>query len=133
MTRPRLAVVVSHPIQYQAPLFRSLASHPEIDLQVWYCHNASKQEQAGAGFGVEFDWDVSLTDGYNHRFLRNVASNQTVASFGGLDTPEIAEIIKSEEFDAIIINGWHYKSAWQVMRACWRTSRWSGQPPERNE
>jgi len=117
----KLGILATHPIQYQAPLFRSLASHPEIDLQVWYCHNASKQEQAGAGFGVEFDWDVSLTDGYNHRFLRNVASNQTVANFGGLDTPEIAEIIKSEEFDAIIINGWHYKSAWQAMRACWQT------------
>jgi glycosyltransferase involved in cell wall biosynthesis len=116
----KLGILATHPIQYQAPFFRSLASHPEIDLQVWYCHTASKKEQANAGFGVEFDWDVSLLDGYTHRFLRNVAAKQTVASFGGLDTPEIAEIIKNENFDAVIINGWHYKSAWQTMRACWR-------------
>src|SRR5712692_456095 len=121
MSSGRLALVATHPIQYHAPWFRVLAKHAEIDLEVLYCHRATPQEQASAGFNVEFDWDVSLLDGYPHRFLRNVARKPSLHSFAGLDTPEIAAIVNEENFDAVIVNGWNYKSAWQTMRACWRT------------
>jgi len=117
----RLAIIATHPIQYHAPWFRALAERPEIDLDVFYCHRATPQEQAGAGFNVEFDWDVSLLDGYAHRFLRNVARKPSLNGFTGLDTPEISDIVKAKHFDAVIVNGWNYKSAWQTMRACWRT------------
>ncbi|HVS82076.1 MAG TPA: glycosyltransferase family 4 protein [Pyrinomonadaceae bacterium] len=121
MSPKRLAVVTTHPIQYQSPWFRALAEHSDIDLEVLYCHQATPQEQASAGFNVEFDWDVSLLDGYPHRFLRNVARKPSLNGFAGLDTPQISDIVKAEDFDAVIVNGWNYKSAWQAMRACWRT------------
>jgi glycosyltransferase involved in cell wall biosynthesis len=50
-----------------------------------------------------------------------VAREPRVNSFRGLDTPAIKEIIDQERFDAVMVNGWHYKSAWQTMRACWKT------------
>src|SRR6267378_2014014 len=106
MTRKRLAILTTHPIQYHAAWFRALASHPDLDLEVLYCHQATAREQAAAGFGIEFDWDVSLLDGYRHRFLKNVAGQPTVAGFGGLDTPEIADLINQQEYDAVIVNGW---------------------------
>ncbi len=121
MSPKRLAVATTHPIQYHAPWFRALAEHREIDLEVLYCHQATPQEQANAGFNVEFDWDVSLLEGYPHRFLRNVARKPSLNGFAGLDTPELATIVKDGKFDAVIVTGWHYKSAWQAMRACWKT------------
>ena len=117
----RLAILTTHPIQYHRPWFRSLASEPGLSIEVFYCHNATSREQADAGFGVEFDWDISLLEGYPHRFLRNVAKQPGIAGFSGLDTPEIADILAREHFDAVMINGWHYKSAWQTMRGCWKT------------
>jgi len=117
----RIGILSSHPIQYNSCWFRGLASQSGVDLEVLYCHRASPKEQAAAGFGVEFDWDRSLLDGYGYRFLKNVSTNPSVITFGGLDTPEIREVIGKEKFDALIINGWHYKSAWQAMRSCWRT------------
>jgi glycosyltransferase involved in cell wall biosynthesis len=117
----RLAILTTHPIQYHGAWFRRLAAEPGLSLEVFYCHKATAKEQASAGFGVEFDWDVSLLDGYPHRFLRNVARQPAIAGFGGLDNPEIKNIIANEHFDAVMINGWHYKSAWQAMRACWKT------------
>lgn len=117
----RLAILTTHPIQYHAPWFRALAAQPDIDLVVLFCHRATPEEQSAAGFGVDFEWDVSLIDGYQHRFLRNVARKPSVHTFNGIDTPDIKEIISQEKFDAVIINGWHYKSAWQTMRACWKT------------
>lgn len=120
----RLAIVTTHPIQYHAAWFRALAMHDRIDLEVFFCHKATPKEQADAGFGVEFDWDVSLLEGYPHRFLNNVSAEPSVNTFAGLNTPEIAQIIKKGGFDAVMINGWHYKSAWQAMRA----SRKNGTP-----
>lgn len=117
----RLAIVTTHPIQYHGAWFRKLAAEPKLNTEVFYCHNATAREQAEAGFGVEFNWDVSLLDGYRHRFLRNMARRPGIAGFSGLDTPEIKDIVARERFDAVMINGWHYKSAWQAMRACWKT------------
>ena len=39
--------VVSHPIQYQAPLLRRLAQERDIDLTVFYCSDCSVQELCG--------------------------------------------------------------------------------------
>lgn len=121
MSYKRLAIVTTHPIQYQAPWFRALASRTELDLRVFFCHQASQEEQASAGFGVKFSWDVPLLDGYEYSFLKNVASEPTISRYAGLDTPEIREILEREKFDAVIVNGWHYKSAWQAIRGCWQT------------
>src|SRR5688572_1857338 len=117
----RLAVVVSHPIQYHAPWFRELASHSEINLEVFFCHKASPAEQSTAGFGVQFDWDADLLKGYKHRFLPNKAAHPSIHSFRGLDTPELFRIIANGRYGSVIVNGWHYLSAWQAMRACWKT------------
>jgi glycosyltransferase involved in cell wall biosynthesis len=78
-------------------------------------------EQAAAGFGIEFDWDIPLLEGYSYSFLTNVARDPSVFRFTGLDTPEIKETVASERYDAVIVNGWHYKSAWQAIWACWHT------------
>jgi len=117
----RLAILTTHPIQYHAPWFRKMAAEPRLDIEVFYCHKATAKDQAKAGFGVEFDWDISLFDGYPFRFLNNISPEPGVSAFRGLDTPEIKNIIERERFDAVMVNGWHYKSAWQTMRACWKT------------
>jgi glycosyltransferase involved in cell wall biosynthesis len=114
---PRVAVVTSHPIQYQAPWFRALAR--AFDLQVFFCHRQSATDQARAGFGVAFDWDVPLLDGYAHAWLENVAVNPGVDRFSGCDTPGIASALAHGGFDACIVNGWYLKSYLQAIRASW--------------
>jgi glycosyltransferase involved in cell wall biosynthesis len=117
----RLAVVSTHPIQYHSHWYRALAAHPALDIHVYYCHRATPREQANAGFGVEFDWDVPLLTGYPYTFLKNV-SQAPGRGFGGWDTPDIKEIIQSRKYDAVMVNGWNYKSAWQAIWACWRSN-----------
>lgn len=122
MSRPyRLAIVSTHPIQYHAPWFRGLAAHPDLDVHVYFCHKATPQEQARAGFGVEFDWDVDLLAGYPHSFLKNTANPAGHGRFGGFDTPEIGKIIREQKYDAVLVNGWNYKSAWQAIWAAWQS------------
>lgn len=115
-----LAILSTHPIQYHAAWYRALAACPELRMHVYYCHKATPREQARAGFGVEFDWDVDLLSGYPHTFLRNVAGQPGNGRFAGLDTPEISSILRRGGYDAVLVNGWHYKSAWQAIWAAWR-------------
>lgn len=116
----KLGFVLTHPIQYFTPLFRKLAALPGIDLRVYYCHRASPREQSAAGFGVPFDWDVSLFGGYEHSFLENVASQPSTSGFWGMDVPGIKNKVSRDKLDALIINGWHFKGAFQAMIAGWR-------------
>jgi glycosyltransferase involved in cell wall biosynthesis len=121
MKQVRLAILATHPIQYQVPWFRALAAHPDLHVDVFFCHQATPKEQSAAGFGVEFEWDIPLLDGYSHRFLNNVADRPSLNRFDGLDTPEVKEIIASKRYDVWLVLGWHFKSAWQAFRCCWRT------------
>ena len=70
--KTKLAVVSTHPIQYHAGWFRALAACPDLGVHVYYCQQATPRDQARAGFGVEFDWDVPLLEGYSYSFLKNV-------------------------------------------------------------
>ena len=67
--RVRLAYLVSHPIQYQAPLLRRIAQEPDIDLTVFFGSDFSVRDYEDKGFGVGVKWDVPLLDGYRHEFL----------------------------------------------------------------
>lgn len=108
----RLAIVASHPIQYYAPLFRELARR--LDLTVFYAHRVTPADQARAGFGVGFEWDVDLLSGYENAFLRNVAKRPGPDRFGGCDTPEIGARIAEGHFDAVLVLGWHLKAYLQA-------------------
>ena len=59
--------------------------------------------------------------GYQHSFLRNVANPPGNGRFIGFNTPEIKDIIRRREYDAVLVNGWHYKSAWQAIWSCWQS------------
>jgi glycosyltransferase involved in cell wall biosynthesis len=75
----RLAYLVSHPIQYQAPLLRRIAQEPEIDLTVFFGSDFSLRNYADKGFGVDVEWDVPLVEGYRHEFLPVLYDNATVS------------------------------------------------------
>jgi glycosyltransferase involved in cell wall biosynthesis len=77
--RVRLAYLVSHPIQYQAPLLRRIAQEPDIDLTVLFGSDFSVRNYKDEGFGVAVQWDVPLLDGYRHVFLPRLRDNATVS------------------------------------------------------
>lgn len=76
--RVRVAYLVSHPIQYQAPLLRRIAQEADIDLTVFFGSDFSTRGYSDKGFGgVGVKWDVTLLDGYKHEFLPVLRDNAT--------------------------------------------------------
>ena len=115
----RVGVLTTHPIQYQVPWFRLLEEDPRVELEVFFCQIPDAKAQ-GDGFGVSFEWDVPLLGGYRHRVLENRAANPSVTRFSGCNTPEIAGIVGSGNWDAFIVNGWLVWSCIQLLIACRR-------------
>ena len=114
----RLAIVASHPIQYYAPIFRELARR--LDLKVFFAHRATQDDQAKAGFGIKFNWDIDLLSGYDHVFMHNVAKQPGLDRFSGCDTPEIGRWLAEDRFDAVLVQGWYRKSLLQTIFAAKR-------------
>ena len=114
----RIGFLVSHPIQYYAPIFRALAQR--CDLTVFFAHRQTAEGQAKAGYGVTFQWDVDLLSGYESRTLTNVSRQPSTDQFAGCDTPDIAKDIEKGGFDAFLVPGWGLKSYLQAARACRR-------------
>lgn len=114
----KVAVVASHPIQYQAPMFRALATL--VDLRVYFAHRQGAAQQAAAGYGVPFEWDVDLLAGYASSFLTNVSSRPGVDAFRAADTPGVLAAIREFQPAAVVAMGWNLKCYWQAADAARR-------------
>ena len=88
-----------------------------FEFEVFYAHRQTAKGQAEAGFGVEFEWDVPVLEGYPYRFLKNVSRRPGLEWFGGCDCPEIGEILVREGFTHVLLIGWHKKVFWQAFWA----------------
>ncbi|MDG1475591.1 MAG: hypothetical protein P8Q14_00455, partial [Vicingaceae bacterium] len=75
----KILIFATHPIQYQVPIYRELNKH--YDLKVIYLLEQTKKGHAEAGFGVEFEWDIPLLDGYQYQYLKNHSKAPSSSSF----------------------------------------------------
>ncbi|MFG0334287.1 MAG: glycosyltransferase family 4 protein [Maioricimonas sp. JB049] len=116
---PRIVFVTTHPIQYQVPVFRDLATRPDVDLTVLFAQLPDSRMQ-GDGFGVAFEWDVPLLQGYHFAVLTNVARRPSVTRFSGCDTPGIGRELQRLRPDVVVVNGWVTRTCVQALRACRR-------------
>ncbi len=105
----RLAYVVSHPIQYQAPLLRRIAREPDIDLTVFFGSDFSLRGYKDEGFGVQVAWDVPLLDGYRSEFLPRLRDTGTVSPLSPISRGILRRLRKpdgSPAFDALWVHGY---------------------------
>jgi glycosyltransferase involved in cell wall biosynthesis len=112
----KLAIVVSHPIQYFSPLFAALAE--VIELKVFYCYQPNEEQQGHDGFGKAFKWDIDLFEGYDFEFLQNVSKKPSSSIASGCDTPKVGESLKECGATHVVVFGWHLKSYKQTLKYC---------------
>ncbi|MFH1702688.1 MAG: glycosyltransferase family 4 protein [Nitrospirota bacterium] len=115
----KLAVLSSHPIQYQVPLFRKLAAHQDIDLTVYFCRNFGVgKEQLDPGFGIKLKWDIPLLEGYRYKFLTNI-SPKPDSDFWGQVNPAIIKELRENRYDAIWVHGYASVTNWFSFGGAW--------------
>lgn len=113
----RLAVVTSHPIQYQGPLFRAMAAHPAIDLTVLFCCDHGQRPTFDREFNTTFAWDRPITEGYAHEFVPSIHPHPGPYGFFPLTNPRLWTALTRERFDAVMLVGWGFASSWIALAA----------------
>lgn len=112
----KLAVITTHPIQYNAPLFKKLAEQKSFKIKVFYTWSQSKTKVFDPGFGKERSWDIPLLDGYEYTFVNNISPFPGSHHYTGIDNPTLIEEVVSWQADAVLIFGWSFKSHLHAMR-----------------
>ncbi|RZL41586.1 MAG: glycosyltransferase family 1 protein, partial [Pedobacter sp.] len=111
----KLAIIITHPIQYYAPVFKLLAA--QCNLKVFYTWGLEGAEaKVDKGFNQKIIWDIPLLEGYEYAFLKNKAKEQGSHHFMGMKNPSIISKINNFNPDAILVYGWAYQSHLKVLR-----------------
>jgi len=111
----RIAVVTSHPIQYNAPWFRFLAGNGLPDLRVFYLWTSGVTPEFDRGFGRNVSWDIPLLDGYAHEFVPNWAPRPGSHSALGLWNPALRSRLDAFQPDCILMLGYNYLSCYRLL------------------
>lgn len=117
----KLVYLVSHPIQYQAPLLREIAADPLFDLAVLFEDDFSDGVYRDEGFAVDIHWDVPLRSGYKNALIGDVDLKATV-----------------RDADAVWVHGWQSAALKQAINLAWdlgtpvlmRGENWIGAMPD---
>jgi glycosyltransferase involved in cell wall biosynthesis len=116
----RLAVVLSHPVQYYSPWFQWLAARRVLDLRVFYLWKFGVTAQRDPQFEKTIQWDVDLLSGYESEFVPNVSRDPGTHHFNGLDNPELPARLAAWQPDALLLFGYNWRSH---LRALWWARR----------
>jgi glycosyltransferase involved in cell wall biosynthesis len=111
-----LAIITTHPIQYNAPLFQLLTKEKELQIKIFYTWEQSMDKFFDPGFAKEIQWDIPLLSGYDYTFVKNTSRKTNRKSFFRIKNPSLIPEIVQWKADAILIFGWNYYSHMQCMR-----------------
>jgi glycosyltransferase involved in cell wall biosynthesis len=114
--KKKLAIISSHPIQYNAPLFALLAKSEVLEVRVFYTWSQSRETLFDKDFGQKIQWDIPLLEGYQFEFVDNVSANPGPGSFRGIVCPQMNPKIKAWGAEALMVYGWNYHAHYRAMR-----------------
>ncbi|MCX5889634.1 MAG: glycosyltransferase family 4 protein [Deltaproteobacteria bacterium] len=114
MAEIRLAYLVTHPIQYQAPLLGQVAREPGLDLTVFFCSDFSAKKFLDPTFGREISWDVPLLEGYRYEVLPALGGRDRV-SFLRPFNYGLGQRLTAGRFEVLWIHGYNRWFHWQAM------------------
>jgi glycosyltransferase involved in cell wall biosynthesis len=112
----RLAIVVSHPIQYYVPLYQRLAIRKDLETKVFYTWHAGDKAVLDRGFERTVAWDIPLTQGYEHELIENLARDPGTHHFFGLQNPSLGARVAAWRPDAVHLTGWGWWSHLKLMQ-----------------
>jgi glycosyltransferase involved in cell wall biosynthesis len=113
----KIAIITTHPIQYNVPFFKLLTESKKVHPKIFYTWGKTVlQKKYDPGFNKSVEWDIPLLDGYDYEFLENIAAQKGSHHYNGIINPGIIKKITEWQPDALLVYGWKFKSHLKVMR-----------------
>ena len=116
----RLAIVLSHPVQYYSPWFRWLQANNSMEFRVFYLWDFGITRKHDPQFGTAFKWDIDLLTGYEYEFMPNVSKDPGTHHFRGLDNPQLGQRLNAWRPDAVLLFGYNWLSNLRTVFWAWR-------------
>jgi glycosyltransferase involved in cell wall biosynthesis len=113
----KIAFIVSHPIQYYAPLHRRLAQRSDVAVKVFFTWHGGERAQLDRGFGKAVAWDIPLTDGYECEVVPNTAHRPGTDHFWGLRNPSLVQRVMAWQPDVVHVTGYAFASHLRALRS----------------
>ena len=119
-TPRRLAIIVSHPVQYYVPLYRRLAAKSDLSIKVFFTWHGGDAAVYDRGFAKKVRWDIPLTEGYEFEVVPNTSSDAGQHHFFGLRNPSLMKRVMQWRPDAVHVTGWAWHSHLNALRTLHR-------------
>ncbi len=123
MTRSRLAIVVSHPIQHFVHLYRALAARDDLVVKVFYGSRMGLAAYHDREMAAVIKWAGDMESGYDHDFLPG-AERAERGGFYSMYNRGVGAAVGAFKPDAVMLYG--YVQANQLAMLAW--CRWHGVP-----
>ena len=115
-TQTRIAIVVSHAIQYYVPLYQRLARREDLQVCVFYTWHAGEEAVLDRGFDVPIAWDIPLREGYDYEVVSNSSRRPGTHHFFGLRNPHLLDQVMAWRPDVVHLTGWAWWSHFRLLR-----------------
>jgi glycosyltransferase involved in cell wall biosynthesis len=112
MSRRRLGIIITHPIQYHVPLYRYMAACSTIEPVVFFLTDHGLAESFDPGFGRVIKYDVLLLAGYEYQLVRSYRLRRSPPGSVGPFSPSLPKLIRRSDIDALPVHGYNYISHW---------------------
>lgn len=106
INKPRIAYIISHPIQHFCPMFKAWAENPNWTLKVFFASSAGVNIYHDKNFGKEINWGNLYLDKFDHVFLNE---NRVMPISNELDAPDLIESLTEFNPDVMIVLGYIQK------------------------
>jgi glycosyltransferase involved in cell wall biosynthesis len=118
----KLAIITSHPIQYQTPIFKALFESGEIEFSVYFgSRHGISPDSMDTGFGRSFTWDIPLLEGYPYSFPSGFEYKDYCRRKWLLDIPGVEKILADDGITQVLLMvSWNTILFWRILSICRR-------------
>lgn len=102
----KIAVIATHPIQYQVPLWAELSALPGVKVSVYYASKHGLDEGHDPLYGKSFSWNIPLLDGYDYKFLKSRKIPILPDPTANLFPTGLIKELKKNPADVLLVHGY---------------------------
>lgn len=106
MKKPRIAFVISHPIQHFCPMYASLAEDDSWEFKVFFASTAGLEGYFDPNFNQKISWKGIDINSFSHHFLNG---DEPLPISAALDAPSVAEELDAYQPDVVVLYGYSQK------------------------
>src|ERR1700675_3120444 len=111
-----LAILPTHPIQSQVPIWQALGKDGRVPFEVWYLTDFGIKPSLDWQFGKTFSWDIDTLSGYPYQLVQKAQRVRPGKVWHCRLRERLRDRLRQTGAKALWIQGWQVVAYWQAAR-----------------